>query len=463
MRRTFFKEEEATARLTPAPQGASGSSIEQLPAQEAPQKATKKPAIRHREKSSPLKARLLKGGIITFASLGIASLVLPPLLGVPLDTLAQSVNLKAAYSGTNMTQVRVNAAMKLGNLGAATDALLTLTPGTTEATELTIALFPRLLDAQEYDRAAQVLRYLQLYTNTPPGAVAALAENTSAISPYELGKRMEAGLGLEKALVQIGKEPNLSALRSELLPPLFSAAATKELPVLEKVAPTLQGEEQYHAVLAIVGPYIQAKDWNTAWRWASSLSAPFLARGEGHVLEQLARLDGKEALRRLLELQNATEFPGILDASLKTLRQYHAPEAKLLAEQLKPSVLRDQVIRLLLIEYSFGIKPYSPQEIISLLDLQTDPAVKAWTLSQSGSIENNLEKGAQTEFVRNVLTPRFTALAQQYPRLMPLHDEFLTYYSSKKLPKPSLIEKLRSENFQFANPTDADKLTGLRG
>ena len=38
-----------------------------------------------------------------------------------------------------------------------------------------------------------------------------------------------------------------------------------ELSVLEKIVPTLQPGEQYHAVLAILWRYEQAKDWDKAW------------------------------------------------------------------------------------------------------------------------------------------------------------------------------------------------------
>jgi len=115
---------------------------------------------------------------------------MPLLTGVSLSDMLQNSNPKAAYSGTYLTYVRATTALKLGNLAAATDAVLTLPKDSNESRELVLTLFPKLLDAKEYSRAALILQYLNAGKILPSDAMPVGAVALSA-PQFRLGRRAQ--------------------------------------------------------------------------------------------------------------------------------------------------------------------------------------------------------------------------------------------------------------------------------
>ncbi|MGC4043603.1 MAG: hypothetical protein QM758_07335 [Armatimonas sp.] len=430
MRRTFLKEESPT-RLTPVPQGTAEVAPERQSVQEAPQRAgARKAAPTHREKDSPLKGRLLKGSLVIFGGLGVLSLLMPLLTGVSVNEAMQNSSVKAAYTGSYLNYTRASASLKLGNLGATTDALLTLPKESAESREIALALFPRLLDAREYGRAAQVLSYLYAEkprsSDTLPVSLQASNGAPSALTAGELGTRMATDIGLEKAMTLLAQDSNLSSMRETLLAPIFLGAAQKELPALEKLAPTLHPKERGIAADVIQITYLNAKNWEGAWH-STGLFAPGSQqqRAKQLVLTEVAKVEPKEALKRLEALRSSSEFAQYQQGVFEGLAGYHPVEALQFIQQLDSPYLRDQAIGILLARQTTIVEMLPADQILALLDAQTDPTVKAQTLVQVNLAANQAKNITPEEFLRKEIAPRLNALARKNPTLVPLNDQFM--------------------------------------
>lgn len=431
MRRTFFKEEEAPARLTPIPQGASESAVEPLPKQKAPESAAKA-APAHREKhASATKGKLLKAGIITFASLGAISALLPVLTGASVSDAAQNFNLKDAYSREHFRYLRGTTALKLGQHGAAVQALLSLLKNSPEALKLTEELFPRLLEAREYGHAAQALEHIQVIKPTRSYRFAespSSATNQQLVLEFEkIGTHMGASLGLEKAMALVGRDQHLARYRAFLLRSLFFAVAPQELSALQKLVPTLAFAEQAMATEAILAACKQAGNWEAAWQWSASLPAPLRQNAQEFVLTELARANPGQATQRLATLRSTPEYLQYFTYVFKGLAGYHPQEAIALLGQLESPRLRENAIGMMLTRQMETTRLLSPLEMMALLDKQAEPLLKARTLIQLELVDKQaLEPGGE-EFTLKQILPRLAALGRQNPALAPLHDAYLIH------------------------------------
>ncbi|MGC4043604.1 MAG: hypothetical protein QM758_07340 [Armatimonas sp.] len=409
MPRTVVQNEETPIRLTPLPQGAMESAVEQIPVQAAPA---------HREKGTPLKSKLLKGGIITFAGLGIAGILLPALVGVPLDTLLQSISVKSAYSSTNINYLRGNAALKMGNLEAAGTALRALPKESAEAREIYGPLFEKLLAEKEYGQAAVLLRHFG--TEQKPIEVAFPVDTynvaSRSLNAGGLSGHMITNLGLQKSMELVGQTPSLMAIRSELLPALFLAAAPKELSTLEKLVPTLQGQERDALLGVLIYTHYQAKNWEVALHETELLSPGIKVRGECFVLNGMALSHPQEAVQRMMASQSSPGFLKRFVTVFSALANNHRKEATQLQSQLDSPLLKDLATGFMVSTSGVVREPEAEKKAIEQLDSQTNAAIKAWTLAQIN---------AEQEFTQKQILPRFAALVHEHPELAAKYDYFL--------------------------------------
>ncbi|MGC4043602.1 MAG: hypothetical protein QM758_07330 [Armatimonas sp.] len=478
MRRMFLKEEELPTRMTPVPQGAT----EVITESHAVHKAVPR---KHREKDSPLKGKLLQAGILIFASLGIFSLLLPAFTGVKLTDL----NPAETYSLANFSYLRGTEALGKGDLVTATNVFLTMPTKDAKTKEFYAELFPKLLEAKEYERVAQIMRHAKRQ-----GASVFFFPNykfdPQPLSVGALSSDMKECLGVERSLELIDHSPNLTAIRPALLPALFQGATPKELVLLEKLTLMLPEGERFGAVVTIIDAHAQAKNWDAAWRWIAEIPAEQRrVFTENYVLSQMAQAEPQEAIRRLQTWHNTPEFLSRFTTVFTGIAQSHPSEALPLLSQLSTPQLRDQAIGILLEAQTRAQPPLKTEEIAGLLDRQADPAMKAITLVRY----LRPYKDAEHEFILNVQVPRLTALARQYPKLVPLYDDFLLdrmlsncpqdlhgrYIAqlmdpaNKKLAKGNIVNlifrpqsarlgKAAKARFSLVEPIDAEKLTGLR-
>ncbi|MGC4043601.1 MAG: hypothetical protein QM758_07325 [Armatimonas sp.] len=512
MRRAFLNEgnkEEGSTNYKP-----SESSEEQLPEQAATQKKVPKATAPHSEKGSPLKGKLLRGALITFGTLGIASLLVPVLVGVPLGDLLQSSNLSSAYSGSSLASLRISGALQLGNLPAATEALLSLPNDSVEFGEHVETVFNRLLEAKEYERAAQVLRYTRTEKDAEKSGaplptifdflsvqapVRGMQSSSKSMVPSDIGIHMGKNQSLEKSLEQLSQEPNLKALRPQLISHVLYAATPRELPSLEKLAPTLKGWEQGTAMMVIAYNYIKAEDWEAAMRWTKAMPAEYQRLGNAYVSGELARVDPKPAIEHLLaQPQDTLQFKTELISVLQAIAYVDPKQIETLLPQLKSPQLRELTIGFFLTQTTMHYSP-NPKKVFWLIDKQKDPAIKAWTLVRYLlSWAQFIPGTAKHEYILKEVIPRMTALARQNPKLIPLHDQLLRYQISRNSPPkqyvgryislmldPTTKASLKKEwdkgkiptmtpesvkvlvqagntGFDLKNPADAGKLTGLR-
>ena len=218
-----------------------------------------KPEARSRRQGGA--GRVIRSLVIGIVSIGIFSGIISSVTGVSLWEWLQGADFKKAYSMSNFSYARGIAADRVGDLAGATSALLTLSPDSSEAQELSASLFPKLLEKSDFKRAASVARFVKA-TQTQFGAT------MPSLLGTELGKR----LGLAGALSFVQNNPDAAARRGEILPGLFSAVSTKELPALEKLTGQLNEADRAGAVEAIVSAYSTARKFPVAFIWLTTCS-----------------------------------------------------------------------------------------------------------------------------------------------------------------------------------------------
>ncbi|MGC4043607.1 MAG: hypothetical protein QM758_07355 [Armatimonas sp.] len=445
MRNRFIVEEESTTRVpvtTPEQeksQQAAKAPRKEIEKTEKKAKSAGKPATSARQ--SPGKGRMLRGGILFFSGLGLFALIVPPLTGLPLSEWLQGANFKAAYSGANLSYMSGTAALKLGNLAGTTDALLKLSPESTEAEDLAVALFPRLLDAGDYTRALQVCTHMlpepllkgMVFPNpssTEYSNMIAQSRIGPTVSLTALGKSMAEKLGPKEALARIASTPELNAQRELLIPTLFSAITSQTVTVvnanniavgarpvngnielLKGLVPTLSGMSQTAAIKSLVTLYMQDQKLGPAWEWALKLPVDQREGQQSGMMQQLAVKEPKLALELLETLGTGAQADAIRMSAMWGIVNALPTEAPRLLESIKTPLQRDMALNNMIL--APGIK-----EKIPLLNQITSPGQKMETLI-------SLMKATTAPEELQPLLLLLTEVAHQNPTLVARHDSAL--------------------------------------
>ncbi|MGC4043605.1 MAG: hypothetical protein QM758_07345 [Armatimonas sp.] len=316
-----------------------------------------------------------------------------------------------------------------------------------------------------------------------------------SLDPGELGRRMGEKESLERSMELLAQSPNLRALRPQILSHIFITTANPQ--ALERLLPTLQANERPRAIAALVYNYAQKKDWSSAWHWVDALPQEHQRVGRTFVMGELAQHNPQEAIRLLLaQPENTTDFRAQLDTILRAMALTHMEQIRPLIGRLHSPQLHDMAIGAFLAQMT-TISQQSSESVLELLDKQTDPAIKAWTLVRLASRAHLVKTGNLKESFVEELVPRFTMLARQNPALIPLHDEFIIermgISSSKEVQRRyltmllnpatraeltadwesgqlkvkypariTLLSKVRDTEFNIIEPQDAARLTGMR-
>lgn len=419
MRRTVVKEEEPIVRFSAPPQ-----ERESATETETPQKTSTESA-QHEEKSAakaarkPAGSRVLRGAIVLFSALGLFTVLVPTVTGLPLNEFLGSANFKTAYSGDNITFIRGSAALQMGNLSGATQALLQLQPESTEAVDLATPLFARLLESGDYANALRVCQHLPLASRT---------EKAATVNLNELGKSMGAKLGPEKAVALVETSSELSAHQKELIPAIFLAivgltppqsAATQIVPdnvlQMEKLVPSLSGLSKTEAIKSIATVYRNMNRPTTAWEW--SLKLPDTT--ERLELQKSIAGSGAGLKSGLLQtLGSGVEQDQLRLAALQAMViSQPAADAKQLLATIKTPAQRDLALKEMVQALNLQL-PF--EESVLYMEQITNPQLRLDCLVY-------LARQSPTSKAEKVILPKFTAFVRQHPEFLETHDAMLRY------------------------------------
>ncbi len=401
MRRVFQKTEEQArpVRFTNEPEEEHEEQVEEE--RYEPAQVTR--VVRSRP-PRPRSGRALRWLILIFGSLGIFSAVVPLVSGVSVSELLQGANLKLAYSGTSITVMRGMAALKAGNLAAATDAVLALPPMSAEAADLAATLSPKLLNAGDYSRAAQICRHLD---GSPL---------VQGFGPSFLGKHLAERQGLASAYSFVTQNPDAKLLRAKILPGVFAAAATRELPALEKLALTLKGEEKESAATTIFQTHRAANRFEPALRWSARLPARERSWLRYNLLSAQMGDHVEDVIKVIGSLEPGADANRLRNELALTLARKDSEVARKYAEQLAPGHQRDLILGRLSLSQAANL-----EEKIALTQRLSSVTEKFNTLV--GLVFNNAKEPFVADQVMFYLTP----LAKKDPTLAKTHDDLIRY------------------------------------
>ncbi len=352
----------------------------------------------------PRSGKALRWLILVFGSIGIFSALVPMVSGLSLPELLQGANFKAAYSGTNMGFLRGMAAVKAGNLAAATDILLTLPPTSAEAADLAVVLSPRLLEAGDYSRAAQICQYLEN------------SRNAQSVGPYTIGTHLAERRGLAGAYAFVTQDPSASLLRAKILPGIFTTVVAKELPALEKLTPTLTGEEKDSAVTNIVQAHSTAGHFDEAWRWSAQVSTKERNKQRISLLSNRLSSNLEDVVKHIGSLEPGKDTESLQNSLISFLSNKDHKLARKYAEKLPAGHVRDEALMALARSSSVGW-----DERLALARQLKSSTEKFNTLVGLAVNNSNVPKARESSL--DALRP----LAKKDPALAATHDALIRY------------------------------------
>lgn len=420
MRRTVITKEEPAVQFSVPPQ-------ERESVEDTERSVASTDSAQHEEKVAakaarkPAGGRVLRGAIVLFSALGLFTLLVPTLTGVPLNEWLGSANFQAAYSGDNLKFMRGSAALNMGNLAGATDVILSLPPESTEAKDLAAAIFPRLMEAGDYVRAARICQHLLPATQT---------ENNITASLGELGKHMVEREGLERALALVKNEPGLSAQSEHLIPAIFEvmvgstqidrSQASKTVPEsvlqIEKLFPTLSGLSRTEAAKAVATIYSNANNPALAWEWTLKLPETIeKSKLQKSILDRYTVMRPEFTLNLLKTLGTGAQQDVLRVGVLEGIAMSHPVEAQRLLASVQSRTQRDRALKALVSTHSISLK-----ERLAYLD-----QIRDLTLKLEGLVFLNLQLPAPA--VEQLAQPKLTAFVRQHPEFTKTHDELLRY------------------------------------
>jgi hypothetical protein len=398
MRRLFKEEERAVPRRSVATDSHEGESLEEetVAYREEPARAVRKAPARS--------GRALRWLILIFGSFGVLSAVVPMVAGMSLPELLQGANLKAAYSGSNITRLRGMTAIKAGNLAAATDAVLALPPLSAEAAELAGTLSPKLLEAGDYSRAARICAYLD---GSP------LAQG---FAPSTLGAHLAEHRGLAASVAFLTQNPDALKIRSKILPGIVATAVKKELPALEKFASTLTGEEQASAAMNLVQAHESAGRFEAAWRWSSLISAKERSWQRYILLSRRLGAHTEDVIKHIGSMEPGRDKTVLQDSLMQTLASKDTELSRKYAQQLPPGHQRDLILGQLPLSQAVGW-----ERLVVASKIKSAP-------ERFEALVGLIASGTGGEMALDLMTP----IAKNDPALAKTHDDLVRYLCVKQ-------------------------------
>ncbi|MGC4047520.1 MAG: hypothetical protein QM758_27315 [Armatimonas sp.] len=392
MRRVLVEEEQKADRQRSLPE------VEQQEEQKAVQ--TPSPVTQKTARSG----KPLRWAILVFGSIGAFALLVPLATGVPMEEWLKGADFKAAYSGKNFAFMRGMAALKTGNLAAATDAVAALEENSNEGRELASALFPKLLDAKDYERAARVSGYLA-------------HEGNSEATPLALGRVLGNERGLQGALEFLNQNADGKRNRSLILPGVFTEVAPKELPALEKFASTLTGPELISAVQAIVQAHLTAEHFDNAWNWSEKLPEASLDSMRSTIITQEMRVSVPGAVRHLEALKPSLMNNTLMHSMTIQLMRQDLPSAYRVAAKISDEALKKSVLQ--------SLDNQARQQEAVKQQLAKADALEA--SKRPEALIGLVMQGGGSEFSQKEILPRLVTLAKNNPEAAHLHDDLIRY------------------------------------
>ncbi|MGC4047521.1 MAG: hypothetical protein QM758_27320 [Armatimonas sp.] len=396
MRRIFAEEEKATPRQLPL--------VEPEQEKQQVEQAVPKVSAQPRKKAGRSNGAL-RWAILIFGSIGIFAMLTPAITGVPLAEYLQNADFKKAYSSNNLKYMRGMAAVKAGNLAAATDTLMALQPKSTEADELSSALFPLLMEAKDYERVAKIIEYLNSRKEQ--------AEN----GPVALGVALGNERGLKGALDFLTQNADAARYRTLIVPGIFGAVATKEMPALEALTATLSGEEKVSALQTIVRTYTEAQYFKEAWQWSEQLPEAMREQLRIDLVNREARVSPKTAVQHLSAMKTGSITPGMQNILVMQMMSSDLQAAAQVAATIPDEKLKKSALEM--------IKSQTEQqkrwtEQLAEVDakepyLRVDPLLSL------------LMQNSQSLRVKDEILPRLLALTKNDPQVTKLYDDVLRY------------------------------------
>ncbi len=437
--RRVFKEEESAGSLRRRA-ATTFAEVEEV-AEEAEDTEERHEPLQVARQKPQRSGGVLRWLILIFGSIGVLSAVVPLASGVSVSELLQGANLKSAYSSSKITLMRGTAALKAGNLAAATDAVLALPSLSAEAADLAGMLTPRLLEAQDYSRASQVCRHLD---GSP------LAQG---FSPSALGVHLAERQGLAGAYAFVTQNPDAKLLQAKILPGVFETVVKNEQPALEKLAPTLTGEERASAALNLVQVHSAAGRFEAAWRWSAEISASERDWERYMLLSQRLSTHPEDVIKHIGSLKPGPNTNSLSESLVTTLMNTSPALARKYAEQLPSGRLRKLALGQLPLSQAVGWEKLAiirqikstPERFNALVGLAVSDANKAF----------------YGESVLDLMTP----IAKKDPALVKTHDDLVRYLCVKdrritlaeKALDPTARETLKKE--LMAGGLNAAKIT----
>lgn len=368
------------------------------------------PAPVNTERKVSRSGRPLRWAILIFGSIGVFSLLVAPLTGVSLSEWLQGADFKAAYGTDNLSFIRGSAALKTGNLSAATDALMSMPTNSKAAGELAAILFGPLMEAKDYERAARIAGHLN-------------GSGTTGASATSLGSVLGKERGLAGSLEFLAKSEEIARNRTAILPGVFTAVASTELPALEKLSATLTGDEKNSAIQTIAQAHITANHFDTAWKWSEQLPEVLQDPLRRTLINEEIKVEPKAAVKHLDALKPDASTNSLRHSLMISVMRSDLEAARQLAEKITDSSLKKSALQ------SIANEERQQEEWKKTLAQVDSPQFSTLKSPEEKAdmLLGLLVRSAQSPSVRTHILPRLTAIAKNNPSLVKLHDDAMRY------------------------------------